>query len=303
MRRPSATTRFPLRRLAVACSLATLAALVLAPVASAHLLAPQDASPNADHISTLYTITLVIAAIIFVIVEGTLLYALIHFRARKGRVAAQIHGNTRLEIGWTVGAAAILVGLAVVTFALLNSIRKPEASSANGLSAKDVPVLVSSDAIKPPHGPYLTIQVNGQQYVWRYSYLNYGKAADGLDNPYGYYQMVVPTNTTIVLKVVAQDVVHSWWVPDLGGKVQADPGYPNWTWFKIAKAGNYFGQCAFICGVGHARMQAEVTAVPPAQFVAWIHTREQQIAAANAAQEKARAAEQHKTGSAAVEVR
>jgi cytochrome c oxidase subunit II len=306
LRRPPATDRSSLRSLAPVCALAALALLALAPDALASvqspLITPQTGSPNANRISDLYMITLVIAAIIFVIVEGTLLYALIRFRRRKGRVAAQIHGNTRLEIGWTAGAALILVALAIITFVELNAIRKPDASGPNGLSAKQVPLLVSSDAIHPPRGPFLTVQVNAQQYLWRYTYLNYGKAADQLDDPYSSYQMVVPTNTTIVLRVVAQDVVHSWWIPQLGGKIQAVPGYPNWGWFKISEPGNYLGACAFLCGLGHARMKAEVTAVSPARFVAWIDNQRKQIAAANADQQKARAAQQHKTGSAAVEV-
>jgi cytochrome c oxidase subunit 2 len=302
LRRPPATDRPSLRRLAPTCALVVVGLLALPAAASAHLLTPQTGSPNANRISNLYIITLVIAVVIFVIVEGSLLYALIRFRKRKGRVAAQIHGNTRLEIGWTVGAAVILVALAVIAFAELHSIRTPDASGPNGLSAADVPVLVSSDAIKPPKGPYITIQVNGQQYIWHYTYLNYGTLADGLDDPYSYYQMVVPTNTTVVMKIVSQDVVHSWWIPDLGGKYQAVPGYTNWGWFKATKPGNYFGQCAFICGLGHARMKAEVTAVTPAQFVAWIKHQKAVIAAANALQAKARAAQQNKPGAAAVEV-
>ncbi len=302
MRRPPATDRSTLRSLAPACALAALAVLAAAPGASAHLITPATGSPNANRINDLYTITLVIAAIIFVIVEGTLFYALVRFRRRKGRVAAQIHGNTRLEIGWTVGAAVILIALASVTFAELHSIRSPDASSANGLSAADVPIAVTGDQIHPPKGPFITIQVNGQQYLWRYTYLNYGTSATGLNDPYSYYQMIIPTNTTVVLKIVSQDVVHSWWIPDLGGKYQAVPGYTNWGWIKAPKAGSYFGQCAFICGLGHARMKAEVTAVSPKAFIAWIHHQQAQIAAANAAQQKARAAQQNKSGSAAVEV-
>jgi cytochrome c oxidase subunit 2 len=300
LRRPSATDRSSPRSLAPACALAVLALLVLAPSASAHVLTPQGGSPNANEESDLYTVTLIIAAVIFVIVEGTLIYALIRFRKRKGRVAAQIHGNTRLEVGWTVGATVILIALAILTFAELDSIRNPAVSSPNGLSASDVPVLVSDNAIHPPHGPYITIQVNGQQYLWRYIYLNYGKAATGLDDPYSSYQMVVPTNTTVVLKIVSQDVVHSWWIPDLGGKYQAVPGYTNWGWFKVSKAGTYYGQCAFICGLGHARMKAEVTALPPNQFLAWIAHQKQAIATANAKQAQARAALQNQTGAAAV---
>jgi cytochrome c oxidase subunit 2 len=301
LRRQSATTRPPLRSLATVCALVALALLILAPNASAHALTPQSGSPNANRISDLYTVTLIIAAVIFVIVEGALLYALVRFRARRGRVPAQIHGNTRIEVGWTVGAAVILIALAAVTFAELDSIREPDASGPLGLTAAQVPAAVTGDAIHPPRGPFLTVQVNGQQYLWRYSYLNYATLPTGL-NVYSYYRMVVPTDTTVVLKVVSQDVVHSWWIPDLGGKVQAVPGYVNWTWFKISKPGTYAGQCGFICGLGHARMKAVVTALPPAQFIAWIHHQTAAIVAANAAQQTARNNQQNKTGAAAVQV-
>jgi len=301
LRRTPAPTRRSQRIAALVGALTTVALLALAPAASANLLTPQTGSPNANKISDLYTVTLIIAAVIFVGVEGTLIYVLIRFRARKGRVAAQIHGNTRLEIGWTLGAAVILVALAVVTFVELQSIRGAPNSPANGLNLSGDEFAVSGPGA-PPDGRAVNIQVNGQQYVWRYTYLGFGKLADQLDAPYTYQHMYVPANTVVYLSVVSQDVVHSWWIPDLGGKVQAVPGYTNHTWFIAPKPGNYFGQCAFLCGLGHARMKAEVTALPPAQWTAWIGNLEQQIAAANAAQKSARAKQQNQSGAAAVEV-
>src|SRR3954453_21471932 len=92
-------------------------------------------SPNADDIDTLYWIIFILGAIVFFGVMGALLYSIIKFRARKGAVAAQIRGNTRLEIGWTVGAALILVVLAVVTFIFLPGIEDPPNSDANGFQA------------------------------------------------------------------------------------------------------------------------------------------------------------------------
>ena len=124
--------------LLVAVAVALAGALALAPAALANVLTPEHGgSPNADRINTLYTLVLVLAAIIFVGVEGALIYSMVKFRARKGAVAAQIRGNTRLEVGWTIGAAAILVVLAGVTFALLPSIRDPENSDANGFRASN----------------------------------------------------------------------------------------------------------------------------------------------------------------------
>jgi cytochrome c oxidase subunit 2 len=302
LRRSLAPKRSQLCNAALICALTLLAALVLAPDALANIITPQSGgSPNADRISNLYSITLIIAAVIFVGVEGTLIYVLVRFRKRKGRVAAQIHGNTRLEIGWTVGAAVVLIALATVTFAELHAIRTPDSSAANGLGLSDGVQYSTTDALHPPKGPYMTIQVNGQQYIWKYTYLGVGKLTDELDDPYTTYQMYVPTNTTVILKIVSQDVVHSWWIPDLGGKFQAVPGYVSWTWFKIPRPGTFKGQCSFLCGRGHATMKAEVTAVPPAQFHSWLQTLKKNLKAAQVGGAAGRAALSKRTGAAAVE--
>ena len=114
-----------LRRLLLALPLALAAALFAAPAASAGLLFPEaGGSPNADSIKTLYIMVFVLALFIFAGVEGTLIWALVKYRARKGRTAAQIHGNTKLEIGWTVGAAVILVFITAFTFIKLGDIKE-----------------------------------------------------------------------------------------------------------------------------------------------------------------------------------
>jgi cytochrome c oxidase subunit 2 len=288
------------RKLTLACGAAMLVAMVGAPAAMAGILLPESGgSPNADQISSLYKITLYVSLIVFVGVEGALAYALIKFRARKGVVPAQIHGNTRLEIGWTLGAALILVVLGTVTFVKLDSIRDPPDSGPGGLELTDGVDYSTTDALKPPDGKSLNIQVNGQQYVWRFTYPG-GSDADGLNDPYSYEKMVVPINTTVTLDIVSQDVVHSWWIPQLGGKFDAVPGYPNHTWFKISKPGVYKGQCAFLCGRLHARMIAEVDAVTPAQYTAWLKQQEADIVAADADAEAARAALAKQTGAASV---
>ncbi len=249
-------------------------------------------SPNADNIDSLYKIVLVVALVIFFAVIGGLAYALIKFRARKGATAAQIHGNTRLEVGWTVAAAVILVGLAILTFARLGSIQNPPNSSAAGASligeSETGTLYATADRKLPPNGKSLNITVVGRQYIWQFVYPG-ANEPDGLGAPYSYEEMVVPTKTTVTLNIVSSDVVHSWWIPKLGGKFQAVPGYHNYTWFKIEKPGIYTGQCALLCGRGHARMIATVKAVPPAQFEAWLAYQKKQIAQANAAAKVARA--------------
>jgi cytochrome c oxidase subunit II len=273
------------RRLALAIPLALAGLLLLSGVASADLLTPQSGgSPNADSIDTLYKLVFALGVIIFVGVEGVLIYSLIKYRARKGAVAAQIHGNTQLEIGWTVGAAVILVFIAIFTFATLPSIRNPP-NSEEGLSNSagvSSGIAVAQTEKLPPNGKSLRIAVNGQQYIWRYTYL------DGDDNTlndvFSYEQMVVPAGVTVTLAIRAQDVAHSWWIPKLGGKFDAVPKHTNYTWFRIPsdKAGTTFrGQCAELCGRGHANMIASVKAVTPSEFEAWLDSKKTQIKQSN----------------------
>jgi len=259
-------------------------------------------SPNANQISTLYEVILYVALVIFVAVEGGLVYALIKFRARKHAVPAQIRGNTRLEVGWTVAAAVILLGLAALTFASLGSIQNPPNSGPGGLELARGNGLqyASSERRLPPNGKALHITVIGRQYIWQFVYPG-ATEPDGLGAPYSYQEMVVPTKTTVSLDIVSEDVVHAWWIPELGGKFQAVPGYHNYTWFKIEKPGTYRGQCAFLCGRAHARMIATVKAVPPAQFEAWLAYQKQLIAQANAAAKVARARLNSQTGAGQVE--
>ena len=259
-------------------------------------------SSNANQIDSLYKITLVVALIVFVAVEAGLLYALIKFRWRKGAVAAQIRGNTRLEVGWTVGAAVVLLALAILTFAKLGSIQDPSNSSAGGdkLASSGGLLYASSERKLPPDGKSLNIHVIGRQYLWQYVYPG-SSEPDGLGAPYSYEEMVVPTKTTVTLDIVSADVVHSWWVPQLGGKFQAVPGYHNYTWFKIEKPGIYKGQCAILCGRGHARMVATVKAVPPAQFDEWLAYQKKLLTEANAQAKIARAKLNAQTGAGQVE--
>jgi cytochrome c oxidase subunit II len=263
----------PRRLLLAAFSLAAVAILIAAPSAFADAITPESGgSPNADDIDTLYKLTLYIGLAIFLLVEGTLIWSLVKYRARRGGTADQIRGNTPLEIGWTVGAAAILVVLTVVTFLYLDDIESPPPSGPNGLRANQAQ-FASVDQPDPPKsgGPILRIRVNGQQYLWRYDYPG---------NPgelYSYEEMVVPTNTTVVLELEASDVIHSWWIPKFGPKADAVPGYVNETWFKVPDEGTYRGQCAELCGSGHADMRAQVVAVSPDEYEQWAQDKREEI--------------------------
>lgn len=269
------------RRLALALPVALTTPLLLADAASAGMLSPEHGgSPNADRINTLWWLIFAMALIVFVVVGGALVYATIKFRAGHGRVARQIHGNTRFEISCTVGAAAILVFLTVVTFIMLPGIKDPEKTGDAGLSLASGTLYASTDQPAPPDGKALKIKVDGQQYAWRFQY-------PGAEKVYAYYQMVVPADTTVVLDITSDDVDHSWWVPKLGGKADAIPGYTNHTWFK-ARPGTYQGQCAELCGRNHANMLSQVKAVSPDAYKQWYARKASQLQAAKAAQAKAR---------------
>src|SRR4051794_27321765 len=195
------------RVFAVTLGAGIVAMLVLASGASAGFFTPESGgSPNADDIDTLYKIILAVAAVVFFGVEGLLLYSMIRFRARKDAVPAQIRGNTRLEIGWTLGATVVLVILAVVTFAMLPSIRTPPNSDADGYPTDVISDIKTASAFqpRPPNGHALKILVNGQRYVWRYTYPD--KDDNVLNNTFAYTELVVPTKTTIALDIEAQDV-------------------------------------------------------------------------------------------------
>jgi cytochrome c oxidase subunit 2 len=260
--------------------LALAASLLLAPNALANFITPKaGGSPNADAIDSLYKLILYVAAVVFVIVEGALVYSVYKFRAKKGAVAAQIHGNTRLEIGWTVAAALVLVVLTVITFVKLPSIINPPNSDANGLVLS-----ASLNTPTPPNGKKLTVCVQARQFIFRYSY-GAGCTSDAFSGklPYSYTDMVVPANTTVVLAIQSSDVIHSWWVPSLGGKVDAVPGYTTHTWFKAPHAGSiYRGQCAQLCGREHYAMLARVRVLTPAGYQEWLQQQQSAIAAANA---------------------
>ena len=287
-------TRRRLRMLAAAMPVVIVGALMFSPAAFAGWFLPQsDGSPNADGIRTLYILIALIGLVIFVGVEGLLIYSMVKYRARKGRVAAQIHGNTQLEIGWTVGAAAILIFLTVFTFVLLDDIKNPAPSDidANGNQVSAGTLYASTDQPAAPGA--LKIRVVGQQYSWEFKYPD-----NGDKHVYAWNDMYVPIGRTVVLDIESVDVAHSWWIPQLGGKMDAIPGYLNKSWFQVPidklddldSSGQiiYEGQCAELCGRGHADMLARVIALPFDKWKAWYDRKadELQQAQDDAAQER-----------------
>jgi cytochrome c oxidase subunit 2 len=118
--------------------------------------------------------------------------------------------------------------------------------------------------------------VTGRQFIWRYTYgADCNQAAWSDKLPYSYQEMVVPAGEVVRVLIQSSDVIHAWWIPALGGKVDAVPGFTTYTWFKALHANElYHGQCAQLCGRGHAEMTALVKVVTPKQYTAWAKQQE-----------------------------
>jgi cytochrome c oxidase subunit 2 len=247
-----------------------------APAWAGALIPERGGSPNADRIASLYTVVLVIAGVVFTGVVTALTFMLFRYRESRSPVAARIHGNTRLEIAWTVAATVLIVFIATFSFVKLGAIEDPDRAAAS-------PAAVAAGLGSSPQGQ-LHIQVVGRQYVWMFKYPN---------GAFSYEEMVAPVGVTVDLDIVSVDVAHAWWIPKLGGKFDAIPGYTNHTWFRIPPklAGRTFtGQCAELCGRNHADMTARVRAVTPAAYVRWLRRQRQLIDTANAPAPQGRAA-------------
>jgi len=201
------------------------------------------ASPNAQGIKTAYWWIFGFTAAIFVLVETLLVVFIVKYRSR-GRArtvdGAQVHGHTRLELLWTAGPVIILAIIAAVVFSELPGIRNAPA------------------ATNP-----LRIKVEGHQYYWQFDYPNGARSIEELHVPY---------DRVVDLRVVSSDVVHSWWIPALGGKIQAIPGRTNETWFEANRIGSFTGQCAQLCGLYHAWMKARVIATTEQDYETWLAT-------------------------------
>ena len=236
------------RLLALAAGLVLLAAIV-APSALAQFAPVAPESPNAEGIRDSYLFISIFVFAIFALVEGLLIAFIWKYRRQKRprfEDGAPIHGATKLELAWTAGPVVVLFFIAAFVFIELPGI-------------KDVPEAAAGEQ-------QLEIKVTGRQFYWQYEYPNGVIAID---------TMVAPAGEPVSLEVTAPDtdVIHSWWIPSLGGKIDAIPGTTNATWFQAENEGTYTGQCAELCGLEHARMLASVEIVSTEEFEAWLEQR------------------------------
>lgn len=207
----------------------------------------QPASPSAESISSLFLMILAITGVIFVLVEGVLLYCVIRFRSRGDDPAAeppQLYGSRRIEIAWTVGPLLIVFVLFLVVIRTVTAVA-PEPLPSN---AVDVRVLA-------------------HQWWWQFDYPRLGvHTANELHVP-----VSTPENPLSVrLKLESADVVHSFWVPRLGGKTDVIPGRVNHMAFEPTEVGVYHGRCAEYCGMQHAGMLIRVVVESPEDFQRWV---------------------------------
>lgn len=244
------------------------------------------ASPIAQDVFDLHNLIMLVCLGIFVVVFGAMFWSLIKHRKAAGHQAAHFHENTTIEVIWTVIPFLILMGMAY-----------PAAK-----------VVID---MKDTSNPDLTIKVTGYQWKWGYDYLNEGVSfysnlstpREQIINaqPKGEHYllevdepMVVPVGKRVRLLITANDVLHAWWVPALGAKQDAIPGFIRDSWFTADKIGTYRGQCVELCGKDHGFMPIVVEVVSEEDYAKWVASKKggaQVAAAAEPVAEQALSAE------------
>ena len=202
-----------------------------------------------------------ISVVIFILVQGFLIIAVIKYRSRRGReqdIPPQVHGNTTLEIGWTILPALLVIGITIPTVA--------------GIGATyDAPDSYADD-------PSLTIEVVGHQWWWEYRYMDDVGELDFVTAN----ELHIPVDTVINLKLASADVIHSFSVPRLAGSRDAVPGRENRMWLNATETGVYAGQCKEFCGDSHALMRTVAFAREQADYETWAENERQPAVARSA---------------------
>ena len=219
-------------------ALAACAVMALAMAGTAYAWLVNPVTPVAHEVRELFWKAVGVTMFFFVIAEMILLIAVIRFRAKPGVPAAKFHENVKLEIVWTAIPALAMVILSGPSFTAL----------------KQMETVPKSD---------LTVEIIGHQWFWEYRYPGQGVA-------FANEPLVVPVGKIVAANVTSIDVIHSWFVPEFGVKMDANPGRVNHTWFQVEKTGEYKGQCAELCGVLHGQMFITVKVVTPEEFERWL---------------------------------
>ncbi|MEJ2107116.1 MAG: cytochrome c oxidase subunit II [Acidiferrobacteraceae bacterium] len=232
-------------------------------------------TPIAESVLKLHNMIMTICFVIFVLVFGVMFYSIAVHRKSRGHKASKFDDNPKLEVLWTIIPFLILIGLAIPSTATL--IKMDDTSNSD-----------------------LTVKITGHQWKWEYEYPEQGidfisalstprdqienKAKKDknylleVDNP-----LVIPVNKKVRFVITSGDVIHSWWVPALGQKKDAIPGYINEIWTRVEKPGTYRGQCAELCGKDHGFMPIVVKAVSEDEFNKWANQQKGKMVAQAAA--------------------
>ena len=239
---------------------------------------PRGVTPVSERAYDLHMLIFAICCVIAVVVFGVMFYSIVKHRKSRGVEAAQFHEDTRIEVIWTLVPVLILVGMAI-------------------------PATKALVAMEDTSNADMTIQVTGYQWKWKYDYLdeeisffsNMSTTAEEIagevprsknylldvDEP-----LVVPTHQKIRILTTAADVIHAWWVPELGFKRDAIPGFINESWAYIKEPGVYRGQCAELCGKDHGFMPIVVVAKAEDEYRQWVSDVKAEMAEAAAAAER-----------------
>jgi cytochrome c oxidase subunit II len=248
-------------------------------------------SPNADDITAIYAVMLFLGTLFAVAVNAALIFCIVRFRATRGREPVRFRGQGRIQARAAAALAVAAIAIFIAGVVYTEKASDVEASGPNGLAATNS--LVAQEGLSLPTGDVpdpLRIRAVGQQWIWRYEYpapdsgsgAPESTGAQTFADVFSYYELTVPVDTTVVVDVDSTDVVHRWWVPELGGKFDATPGRVNETWFKADEEGFYDGQSAAFSGASYAVMRTRVHVVSVPEYQAWLTKQAADIQAAQA---------------------
>ena len=217
----------------------TLAVLLSGCAGSPTFLNP--ASPVAHDVAGLYRIIVYMAAVVFVLVEGLLIYSIFRFRRRSDdrTEPPQSYGNPRLELIWTGTPVLLVATLFILTIRTMGAVAAPPAASTD-----------------------IQLRIVGHQWWWEFDYPGLGVVTAN--------ELHLPAGAAVHATLDSVDVIHSFWIPQLSGKVDVIPGQTNTIWFQSDQPGEYHGQCAEFCGLNHANMRIRAVVETPAEFEAWV---------------------------------
>jgi cytochrome c oxidase subunit 2 len=212
---------------------------------------PPNYSTFGPQIDRMYYVILVITGVVFVITEALLLWFVFRYRHREGHKAEYMHGNVSAEVIWTAVPFVIVMWIGLASRGVWASIKDP-------------------DNIPPDA---MAVRVTAKQFEWNVTYPGNDGQLGGADDFVVRNRLDVPVNRPIRVILGAEDVIHSFFIPDMRVKQDAVPGMEIMVWFQALQAGEYTIGCAELCGTGHTRMRGTLVVHEPADYQNWLNSR------------------------------